>query len=144
MPRMRPSSRPIRYSRICAVSAFALTLLLVLLPGDTLKAGAQWLRQWLPFMRDFGGAGGGHFDKVAHATSFGLCGFLLALGWLDQVRHWLLLYAILVVTGIGTEILQHFIPGRSADVWDAAFDAGGAAVGLGLGVWYWRRARALS
>src|SRR5690554_5071999 len=84
---MTMSGRSPSYYRFLAVAVFALTLLAVLLPGSVVDAGSAWLKQWLPAGGDYGGAAG-YTDKLVHAGLFALCGLLLALGWLDEVRHW--------------------------------------------------------
>ena len=48
-----------------------------------------------------------------------------------KVRHLLVLIAVLLLWGAAIEVLQSFIPARSADVTDALADACGIVLGVG-------------
>ena len=48
-----------------------------------------------------------------------------------KVRHLLVLIAVLLLWGAAIEVLQSFMPARSADVTDAIADACGIALGVG-------------
>jgi VanZ family protein len=90
-------------------------------------------RSHFPFEDPFSG-----FDKLVHAGIFGIFGLLLAWALSEPGRRprpgWMALaFLIGVLGGVLDEIHQVFVPGRSADVWDAAADMAGAAAGVGLG-----------
>ena len=79
-------------------------------------------------------------DKLFHLIAFGILGFL-AMGarQASQQGHttgqvWQVVFAVMLY-GMLDEFHQYFVPGRSADVYDALADATG---GL-LGAWamYW-------
>ena len=81
-----------------------------------------------------------HLDKVVHFILF----FVVAasMHYAFRLPYWLAM-VILTLYGISIEIIQHFIPGRGADVWDVVADvAGAAAFFLCLhGYKVWRRRR---
>jgi len=73
-------------------------------------------------------------DKLFHLIAFGILG-LLTMGSLRAPRAgyptrrvWLVVLAV-TLYGILDEIHQYFVPGRSADVYDALADALGAVLG---------------
>ena len=70
------------------------------------------------------------WDKVAHATVFAAIAFLLAFSGAGNNRRWLVI-SVLLATAVGgaDEIHQYFLPGRSCDWADFAFDALGAFFG---------------
>jgi VanZ family protein len=76
-----------------------------------------------------------HFDKVVHATLYGVEGFLLyfAVRWPDGSRFsWLRALVIggtLAVCGTLDEVHQAWIPGRSMEAADALTDAAGGTIG---------------
>src|SRR6266545_6971790 len=78
-------------------------------------------------------------DKVIHGVEYGVLGIL----WFRAFRHaaggtlaaHAVLFAIIASAayGVTDEFHQAFVPFRNADVWDAAADTVGAAVGT----WSW-------
>jgi VanZ family protein len=77
-------------------------------------------------------------DKVIHFAAYGGLAFLLALAMRPQRRSGLWTYAALYATvagyGVIDELIQAFVPGRSADPLDWLADVCGAGFGL---VAYW-------
>jgi VanZ family protein len=91
-------------------------------------------RSRFPFEDPFSG-----FDKLVHAGIFGIFGLLLAWALSEPGEHpgWgrmAVAFLIGALGGVLDEIHQVFVPGRRADIWDAAADMAGAAAGVGLGV----------
>lgn len=85
-----------------------------------------------------GGPGVPHLDKVVHFLLF----FVLAasLHYAFRLRYrWSLL--VLFVYAIATEVIQHYIPGRGADVYDVVADMAGAVAFFALFSWYKRGRR---
>jgi len=78
-------------------------------------------------------------DKLLHAIVFGILGFFTLGALTGTVRPrriplpWL---AVLLVTAYGVldEFHQHFVPGRTPDIYDVMADAAGGM----LGVWLFR------
>ena len=73
-------------------------------------------------------------DKLFHLIAFGILGFL-TVGTLQAShagyptrRVWLVVLAV-ALYGILDEVHQYFVPGRSADVYDALADAFGGLLG---------------
>lgn len=89
---------------------------------------------WWPWQSSDQSIGILPIDKFVHAILLGLCGFFLTLGWLNQIRHWLPLFLLLIAYAGVTEILQYFIPGRGASLADFLADGIGAAIGISLAV----------
>jgi VanZ family protein len=78
-------------------------------------------------------------DKLAHAAAFGLLAALWS--WALAPRNLSVFAAAAIaflaakVWGVFDEVHQSFVPGRSADVLDAAADAAGACLVLLPAVW---------
>jgi VanZ family protein len=77
------------------------------------------------------------FDKLAHVGIYGLFGALLAWSLADRrdglgTMRMALAFLIGAAGGALDEVHQIFVPGRSAEVWDAVADAAGVAAGLFL------------
>jgi len=74
-------------------------------------------------------------SSAAHFCMFGV----LAILWARVLGHgrtaWLIALVLTVLYGLSDEFHQAFVPGRTPDPWDVAFDAAGAL----LAVWMWRR-----
>jgi len=73
-------------------------------------------------------------DKLIHTIEYAVLGFLLAFGFelnTNKItRVTILCFIIGVLLGVMDEVHQYFVPGRSADIYDAAVDALGVAVGI--------------
>ena len=86
-----------------------------------------------------------YIDKVEHLTMYGILAFLLGRAWLPSLQHrtaterLLLLVTACLLWGVGDEIHQSFIPGRSADPLDVLADVAGALLVAG---WFGRRMKA--
>lgn len=70
-----------------------------------------------------------HADKVVH---FGLFFVLAATMHLAFRPHLLMAVPILFIYAVSIEAIQHFVPGRGADVWDVVADMAGV-LGFYLG-----------
>ena len=73
------------------------------------------------------------FDKLVHASAY----FSLALlAHVAFARRWAALAAALslIPLGCAIEVAQAFVPGRSADGWDAVVNGVGALAAVALGV----------
>jgi VanZ family protein len=76
-------------------------------------------------------------DKLLHAFVFGILGFF-TLGAMkttpDGYRPFQPWLAVIVVTvyGVLDEFHQHFVPGRTPDIYDVMADAAGAMLGVWL------------
>lgn len=73
-------------------------------------------------------------DKILHALSYGLFAWLLARAWAPGLarrprrERLALVITICLLWGVGDEIHQSFIPGRSADPLDVLADVVGAGL----------------
>lgn len=74
-----------------------------------------------------------HQDKLFHAVTYGILGFLLLGGLPDGPRRLLLAWLLASLYGCSDEIHQMFVPGRSAELLDLAADSGGALLGAWVG-----------
>ena len=85
-------------------------------------------------------------DKVSHALEYALLAFLLARAVFPALRchprsqRWAFVVLCCFIYGLGDEIHQAFVPGRSCDPVDAAADASGALL-LALLLVHLRRKR---
>ena len=109
--------------------ALWVTLLLLLLPGGAILDLKIWVASWLPYAQVLENSGlTDNSDKWVHFSLFAVLGALTARIWLGQRAHNAALLG-LVALAIGTECIQHFIPGRSASLGDFAIDIVGLAAG---------------
>jgi VanZ family protein len=105
--RIRLSTTPAL--RALCFFAFAFTTLFVLFHDPPDASGAYW-------------------DKAIHFVVYGGMAFML---WLAFGKRWALAAFVLVwMVGLGDEVMQHFTPGRTADVMDLVADALGAGICL--------------
>ncbi|MBF0478373.1 MAG: VanZ family protein [Candidatus Omnitrophica bacterium] len=80
-----------------------------------------------------------NFDKVLHIGEYVVLGLLLARALnsiefkLSLKQIWLLAAVLCFIYGLTDEWHQSFVPGRTADIWDAIADF----IGGGLGGWIW-------
>lgn len=72
----------------------------------------------------------GHFDKLAHAGAYALTAFVGVLGARTR-RGWLTVAAMTLALGVLMEVLQSYVPGRSASIGDLIADV----VGVMAGIW---------
>lgn len=80
------------------------------------------------------------FDKVIHLVEYAVLGFLVAYAL--PGKPWWLAAVISTLYGVSDEVHQAFVPGRSADPFDACADAIGSAIGAGFfGFHSWRASR---
>lgn len=131
---MSRSERNGFYARVLFGPALAATLVLLLLPAQSLLDLKIWVASWLPYSKvidDSLGAAGS--DKVLHFGLFAQLAVLMCVGW----RHWSPMLRVvfpLLALGAITEAIQSFTPGRSASLGDWVADA----LGVLLVVWVWR------
>lgn len=137
---VKSANRTQRYRRIAVCTAI-IVLILLSLPGHWIQAIQSYLYPWWPW-RDSGIASSDFpFDKVVHTSLFLLCGALFVRGWRELRQRWYIIFALLLVYAVLTEVLQIFIPGRSASVWDLMADVLGIGAGVGFAVMYLRKRR---
>jgi VanZ family protein len=116
------------------------TLWLIALAGYWL---ALLIATHLP--RDFPGVPSEHVDKVVHAATFALLGWLLATAWQRTAgrltgRHLRAAWLAIVLYAAADELTQPWF-GRTCALGDWLADAVGAVVGLALFAWQWKRRR---
>jgi hypothetical protein len=100
---------------------------LLLLPST--KEIGDWIN--LPLTRRF---------LAAKALHYGVyLGLACVAAYLPRRACW---WAILAVHALGTEVGQHFLPGRTGTVLDVIINLAGILTGLGLGAWLTRRSPA--
>jgi VanZ family protein len=85
-----------------------------------------------------------HFDKVVHFLAYAGLGAgmvsVLPGAWRRSVTGLMLAIGAACLYGVVDEVIQGFVPGRTADVLDWCADAAGATVGA---TFAWTLARAL-
>jgi VanZ family protein len=74
------------------------------------------------------------WDKLAHITEYFFLGALTAMGLFRDSRKAPFLKALIIGTlfGLFDEIHQHFVPGRTMDIYDLLADSIGSAIGAGF------------
>lgn len=109
--------------------ALWVTLLLLLLPGGAILHLKIWVASWLPYAQVLDDSGlTDNSDKWMHFSLFAVLGALAARIWWGQ-RALRAAALGLVALAVGTECVQHFIPGRSASIGDLITDIVGLAAG---------------
>lgn len=122
-----------RWKALFAASVL-LALWLLLLPGDVLLEAKVWLASWLPYAQDLEQSNiTDHTDKWVHLSLFTLLGGLATRIWWGGALFRPMMWGLFAMA-VGTECLQHFIPGRGASWADLMADA----AGLVVGVVFWR------
>ncbi|MBW2037691.1 MAG: VanZ family protein [Deltaproteobacteria bacterium] len=77
-----------------------------------------------------------YIDKFLHLTGYALLGILFLRGFNNsswENNRALIMVASIVLTGIygaSDEIHQHYVPYRTADLWDVVFDFSGGFLGV--------------
>ena len=78
-----------------------------------------------------------HLDKAVHLCEYLLLAWLLSValrtGGLTAHDYLILAWIYATSYGLLIELIQALVPWRSCDLWDAAADAAGAAIGVWLG-----------
>ncbi len=81
-----------------------------------------------------------NIDKVRHVAAYALLGALAARAMAGAARHggtfaFVVAFFSVLLIGTGTEIIQAFVPGRSADVVDLGADLAGGIFGASAYLW---------
>lgn len=82
---------------------------------------------WLSVMPSEIAAVDGFNDKAKHVFAFLVLALCISLFWRASRPF---VAATLIVYGVAIELVQLFVPGRSASVWDVLADVIGIACGL--------------
>lgn len=86
---------------------------------------------WLSHQSHLAGPSIPGADKAEHLVEYGIFAFLLARAWFPLLRHrspgerMVLLVVACLLWGVGDEIHQSFVPGRSAEALDVLADTTG-------------------
>lgn len=70
-----------------------------------------------------------HADKIVHFGLFFVLAASLHIAF--RPKPWIA-WTLLLFYGIAIELIQHYVPGRGADVWDVVADMAGVAAFYGL------------
>lgn len=127
--------------RATAIAALLITAILLSLPGHWIASVQTFLQPWWPWPSSGRASSGLPLDKVVHAFLFFMCGALFVRGWSFLRQRWYVLCALLLLFGAWTELIQRYVPGRSASVADLVADGVGILLGVGVALVYWRRQR---
>lgn len=95
-------------------------------------AAAALATGWFAFTPDPPPGVSGGWDKWNHLLAFAVLSSLATLGWTTAHRRHRVVAAGLVGYGVLIEVVQAFVPGRSAELADVVADAAGIALGLAL------------
>ena len=77
------------------------------------------------------------YDKLFHLGFYAPLGFFLMATFARRMwfRYGCMLLVVMLY-GCSDEIHQHFVPGRTMDVWDWMFDTVGGAIGGAIFLWW--------
>lgn len=73
------------------------------------------------------GAGGSNLDKIVHACLYGMMGVLAYIAF-DTLGKRIIIFIFMFLLGVSLELLQIYIPGRDASLYDALANATGLAL----------------
>ena len=81
-----------------------------------------------------------NIDKVRHAAAYALLGALAARAVAGAARRggtfaFVVAFFAVLLVGSGTEIIQAFVPGRTADIVDLGADLAGGIFGAAAYLW---------
>ncbi|MSR12194.1 MAG: VanZ family protein [Gammaproteobacteria bacterium] len=133
-----PQLRTSRY-RLLALASFITILLILSVPGHWIEAIQSWLQLWWPWPSSSLASADIPFHKLVHASLFALCAALFVRGWTMFRERWLWVCVMLTLYGGVTELIQRYVPGRSATLGDWLADGVGVLAGVGLALWYLRK-----
>ena len=122
--------------RWLAILATLLVFVALALPGALLEAIRLWCQTWLPWQPTPGGGGDFPTDKVVHALLFAIVATFTARGWRDSFGVMAVVLYMLML-GVASELIQFFVPGRSADMLDVVADLVGSVIGIAYGYFFW-------
>lgn len=117
------------YQRL-AIGSVIVIFILLSLPGQWIAAVQFYLYSLWSWSAPELLPSGFPTDKIVHAFMFLSCAALFVRGWRVLRQRWYLVCVMLFLYGMLTELLQHYIPGRSASLGDLVADS----VGVGIGV----------
>ena len=70
------------------------------------------------------GAGGNNMDKIVHASLYGIMGVLAYIAF-NTLGKRIIIFIFMFLLGVSLELLQIYIPGRDASLYDALANATG-------------------
>lgn len=121
--------------------AFGVTfviLFLLSLPGHWIESLQTFMHPWWPWPSSGLVSNDLPIDKVVHSFLFLLSGALFIRGWKEFRQRWYLVAFWLFLFGLITELIQLYVPGRSASLGDLIADLVGIALGVGIAMLYLR------
>ena len=129
--------RTLWYRRLAWVSLFSIIIILTL-PGHWIEALQVWALTWWPWPSSGLASSPLPIDKVIHASLFAVCAALFVRGWTTFRERWWVICLMLFLYGVVTEVIQYFVPGRSASIGDLLADAAGGVIGVVAALAYLR------
>ena len=123
--------RRTRRYRLLALASFVVILVFLSLPGHWIAALQSWVQLWWPWSSSDSIPSNFPTDKLIHGVMFATCAALVVRGW--AVCLMLFLY------GMVTELIQRYVPGRSASLGDFLADGVGVLIGVGVALVYLRK-----
>lgn len=109
--------------------ALAVALFALLAPASAILELKIWVAAWLPYAGAIEESDAlRHADKWAHLAIFLILGCLGVHAWRSQGQRRRLVLG-LALMACGTELLQHYIPGRSSSAADLFVDLAGLLPG---------------
>ncbi|WP_419177022.1 VanZ family protein [Desulfosediminicola sp.] len=137
---IKTTKRTQHYRHISIIAAI-LVLFLLSIPGQWISALQLYIHPLWPWPSSGLASSEIPIDKVVHASLFLVCGALFVRGWHVLQQHWYLIFLLLLLYAVLTEVIQIFVPGRSASIGDLIADVVGIGVGVGFAVVYLRKRR---
>lgn len=116
--------------RFLAIGSAVIIFILLSLPGQWIEAVQFYIYSWWSWPASELVPSEFPTDKIVHAFMFLLCAALFVRGWSVLRKRWYLVCVVLILYGMLTEVMQHFIPGRSASLGDLVADS----IGVGIGI----------
>ena len=128
-----------RWYRLLALASIVIILFLLSLPGHWIALLQSWVQLWWPWSSSESISSNFPIDKLIHSIMFATCAALFMRGWPMFRQHWWAVCLLLFVYGLVTELIQRYVPGRSATLGDFLADVIGVVIGMTAALVYLRK-----
>ncbi len=128
-----------RIYRQLALATLVFILLILSFPGHWIAALQSWFQLWWPWVAPEQVPSNFPIDKLIHTALFAICAAFFVRGWHILRERWWSVCVVLILFAALTELIQRYVPGRSATLGDLLADGVGVILGVGMALLYLRK-----